>query len=110
MPTSVHSAEVNRTDLSGDYDYDFLPRAQSFRVAELLPGYNGEDIICKLHIAEWESTPKYEAISYAWGDPKSTTFVFCDGKTIEVTKSLHTALSHFRYEDRSRFIWADALW
>jgi hypothetical protein len=104
------STEVNRTDSSGDYEYNVLPRAQSFRVAELLPGRNGDGIVCKLHTAEWESTPKYKGISYAWGDPKATAFVFCDGKTIEVTKSLRAALSHFRYEDRSRFLWADALW
>jgi hypothetical protein len=110
MPTSVHSTEVNRTDLSGDCEYDVLPRAESFRVAELLPGHNGDDTICRLHIAEWESTQEYEAISYAWGDPTSTALVYYEGKTIEVTKSLHAALSHFRYEERSRFIWAYALW
>ncbi|KAH8714833.1 heterokaryon incompatibility protein-domain-containing protein [Phaeosphaeriaceae sp. PMI808] len=109
MPTSVHSTEVNLTDLDGDYGYNILPSANSFRVAELLPGRDGDDIICKLHTAEWESTPEYEAISYAWGDPKVKAPVFCDGKTIEVNRSIHTALSHFRYEDRSLFIWADAL-
>ncbi|KAF2658267.1 hypothetical protein K491DRAFT_624949 [Lophiostoma macrostomum CBS 122681] len=109
MPTSVHSKQINTTELGGDYDYNVLPSAQSFRVAEILPGCDGDDISCKLYTAEWTSTPEYEAISYAWGDPKLTAPVFCDGKAIEVTKSLHTALSHFRSEDKSRFVWADAL-
>jgi hypothetical protein len=110
MPTSVHFTGINRTELSGTYNYKVLPSATSFRVAELLPGHDGEDIVCKLHTSDWESIPEYEAISYAWGDPKLKAPVFCDGKTIEVTKSLHSGLSHFRYPDESRLVRADALW
>lgn len=97
-------------DLGGDYDYNILPNAMAFRVAEILPGREGDNITCKLHTVEWGSTPDFEAISYAWGDPKVTAPVFCEGKAIAVTRNLHTALSHFRYADRSRFVWADALW
>ncbi|KAF1992784.1 hypothetical protein P154DRAFT_595250 [Amniculicola lignicola CBS 123094] len=96
-------------NLGNGYDYQGLPSAKSFRVAELLPGRDGDDIVCKLHTTEWESHPEYEGISYAWGDPKLKAPIFCDGKILEVNKSIHTALSHFRYEDRSRFIWADTI-
>jgi hypothetical protein len=110
MPTTVHSTQVNRTELSGTYNYKVLPRATSFRVAGLLPGHDGEDIVCKLHTSDWESIPEYEAISYAWGDSELKASVVCDGKTIVVTQSLHSALSHFKYPDESRRVWADALW
>jgi hypothetical protein len=65
MPVSIHSTTVNPADLGGSYDYNILPTAMSFRIAELLPGDEGDEITCKLHTVEWESQPNYEAISYA---------------------------------------------
>ena len=55
--------------------------------------------------------PVFEAISYAWGDPKDTAelFVGRGGRTLSVTRNLGTALSHLRYEDRDRTLWADAI-
>ncbi|KAL1797950.1 hypothetical protein ACET3X_004556 [Alternaria dauci] len=105
----AHSAGTMRSELGGSYTYDILPRDKSLRVVELLPGLIDDDISVQLHTLEWESLPEYKAISYAWGDPIVKAPVFCDGHVIEVTKNLHTALSHFLYEDTSRFLWADAL-
>ncbi|CAN9260775.1 unnamed protein product [Alternaria alternata] len=105
----AHSAGAIRSDLGGSYTYDILPREKSLRIAELLPGFFNDDVSIQLHTVEWESLLEYEAVSYAWGDPTLKAPVFCDGHIIEVTQNLHTALSHFRYEDRSRFLWADAL-
>jgi hypothetical protein len=106
----AHSAGSIRSDLGGSYTYDILPSEKSLRIAELLLGSNNDDVSIKLHTVEWESLPEYEAISYAWGDPTVKAPVFCDGQVIEVTQNLHTALSHFRHKDKSRFLWADALW
>jgi hypothetical protein len=58
--------------------------------------------VCKLHTNNCESVPEYEAISHAWDDPKLKASVLYDGQTTEVTKSLHSALSHFRYPNKSR--------
>jgi hypothetical protein len=109
MYTHEDVTPVIRAGSSSDYDHNTLPSAPSFRVVELLPGNDG-DISCKLHTVLLEADLEYEAISYAWGDTNSTALVFCDGKPFEVTKNLSTALTHLRYEDRSRFLWTDALW
>jgi len=81
-----------------------------FRIAELLPGGEGDPVSCLLHVADLSSPPEYEALSYAWGDPSATTTVFCDGKRKEVTQSLHGGLTHLRFLDQSRFLFADAIW
>ena len=91
------------------YQYEALP-TETFRVFELLPGVEGDPISCLLHDANWADLPVYEAISYAWGDPKATTPVILDGKRLDVTVNLQTALKHFRHQDRSRVLWADAIW
>lgn len=94
------------------YQYDELPNPppDSFRIAEVLPGKEDDTISCLLHLTNWSSPLEYEAVSYAWGDRNAKATVICHGKRMEVTKSLHGALSMFRYQDRSRLLYADALW
>ncbi len=86
------------------------PPPLSFRVAELLPGEEGDPVSCLLHVADLSNPPEYEALSYAWGDPSATSTVYCQGKRKEVTQSLHGGLTHVRFQDRSRFLFADAVW
>ncbi|KAE9375043.1 hypothetical protein N431DRAFT_406149 [Stipitochalara longipes BDJ] len=91
------------------YEHEALPTKTSFRVLELLPGVGGDPISCLLRSVHWADLPVYEAISYAWGDPMARAPVIVDGKVLEVTLNLQTALKHFRYHDRSRVLWADAI-
>ncbi|KAI1303970.1 heterokaryon incompatibility protein-domain-containing protein [Xylaria venustula] len=96
------------TDKTPDaYHYKLLP--MSIRIAELLPGTPGDPISCLLHEVEWSNLPKYEALSYAWGDPHDSSTIVVHDKNLEVTKSLQVALTHLRLEDKARFLWADAL-
>jgi hypothetical protein len=92
------------------YQYEDLPTLTSFRVVELLPGKESDPVYCLQHIVDWSNPLEYEAISYAWGDPSARAPVTCHGKRLEVTQSLHRGLSHFRFQHRSRFLWADAIW
>lgn len=92
------------------YKYEELPTETSYRVMELLPGKDEDPISCLLHVADWDSPLEYEAISYAWGENKETAPVNVHGKRVEVTMNLHAGLEHLRYQDQSRFLWADALW
>lgn len=92
------------------YRYETLPTPTSFRVVELLPGKTDDPISCLLHQVDWSNLRDYEAISYAWGDPNAKAPIIVYEKIVEVTKNLHAGLTHLRYEDRSRFLWADALW
>lgn len=92
------------------YGYQHLPSDTAFRVAELLPGQEGDPISCTLHVVEWDEDPQYEAISYAWGDRSVSVPILADGKIVEITRSLHAAFTHFRSRDHSRILWADALW
>jgi len=92
------------------HKHEALPTKTSFRVLELLPSVEGDPISCLLRCVHWADLPEYEAISYAWGDPKTKTPVIVDGKRLDVTVNLRTGLQHFRYQNRSRVLWADAIW
>ncbi len=98
---------------SNPYVYGELPSRSSFRVLELLPCERSEgqhDIAYRLKFADWEDPPSYEAISYAWGDPNDVIPTICNDGILNITKSLHGALSRFRMKNQTRLLWADALW
>jgi hypothetical protein len=92
------------------YRYTELPTNTSIRVLELLPGNESNPISCLLHVVDGQDAREYEAVSYAWGDPNVKVPINCDGKRLEITLNLHAALIHIRFEDRARFLWADAIW
>lgn len=92
------------------HQYTDLSAEISFRVAELLPGRGDDPVECLLHEVAWDHVIDYEALSYAWGEANNKVPVKIGDKIIQVTVNLKTALTHLRHEDRSRFIWADALW
>ena len=92
------------------YGYGNLPTQTSFRVAELLPGDGTDPVRCLLHTVDWADVFQYEALSYAWGNPDATVPLNCYEKVLHVTENLYSALTHLRFSDRSRYLWADALW
>ncbi len=47
-------------------------------------------------------------LSYAWGDVTPVMLVNLEGGEVLITKNLHSALSHLRYHDQQRILWADA--
>jgi hypothetical protein len=91
------------------YVYKELP-LNSFRVLELLPAAEHESLAVCLHQADWTDPPKYEAISYAWGNSSTRVSILCDGCVLYISPSLSSALTQFRRSDSSRFLWADAIW
>lgn len=89
--------------------YDRIPQRRSIRVLDLAPGTWDEPVNCSLRIVHLDDDPRYEAISYAWGDYNDRKPVICNGYAITTTHSLFEALQRFRYVDTTRTLWADAL-
>ncbi|KAL8688491.1 MAG: hypothetical protein Q9218_005610 [Villophora microphyllina] len=94
-------------------DYEPLPTGQWIRLLRLHPALTDGDassIVCTLLIVPLENA-SYEAISYAWGDPKQTRQINCNGYMIDVTVSLYGALSRLQPcpDAEPRVLWADAI-
>ncbi|KAK3369305.1 heterokaryon incompatibility protein-domain-containing protein [Lasiosphaeria ovina] len=56
-----------------------------------------------------QDTSLYDALSYVWGSPEKTRFVYTDECRLAVTVQLHTALSYLRDRLVERIIWIDAI-
>jgi len=57
--------------------------------------------------------PRYETISYVWGDPVKSSRIRVDDANgsykLAVTQSLSTVLRYLRYSDHTRTLWIDAI-
>lgn len=94
----------------GPYVYSPLeaPR-QQIRLLNLLPGNPHDEITCKLQVFTLSDKPRYEALSYVWGDPKVTLAIVVDNHSLQVTTNLHSALQHLCQPLESRWVWIDAI-
>ncbi|KAH9220267.1 heterokaryon incompatibility protein-domain-containing protein [Leptodontidium sp. 2 PMI_412] len=94
--------------------YESVPlnnTAGEVRLMTLLPGTFDQKIEAKLsttllipgHI------PKYEALSYCWGPSTDPQTIAVNGRSLNVTQSLATALPYLRLQDKARVLWIDAI-
>lgn len=61
---------------------------------------------------EKEDVPKYEALSYAWGESDTPEVIYVGHTgdvTMAVTRSLYQVLPYLRYRDQQRVLWIDAI-
>ena len=97
------------------YQYKALDaEAENIRLMYLLPAETSADIRVDLVHTRLikEDVPKYEALSYAWGERDTPEVIYVGQKgddTIAVTRSLYQALPYLRNRDKTRVLWVDAI-
>ncbi|KAK1674168.1 heterokaryon incompatibility protein-domain-containing protein [Colletotrichum godetiae] len=80
-----------------------------FRLIHLLPGNEGDEVRIGL-TNEWLKAPvKYHAVSYAWGDARDNAYITCEGKEIQITRTLFEALKRWRLPTEEVVLWADSI-
>jgi hypothetical protein len=95
------------------YRYEPLEHADEIRLLVVQPDIfafpDTYTVHCKLIHRRLNECPSYEALSYAWGTTSKPKQLHCDGRILDITNSLWTALYHLRYSREERIIWADAV-
>ena len=97
------------------YQYSSLPpKGDNIRLLRLLPDEDkAAPLQCLLHKYSLQEsvtrTHLYEALSYAWGNPKETLPIRVGRAEFPVTVNLHAALSNLRDRSFERIIWVDAV-
>lgn len=90
---------------------DLQMRDRQIRLIEITS--TQPEIVCKLEVVSLADEPAYSALSYVWGDPEVTQCVLVNGKRVNVTTNLASALEHApkHLEDAKAAprLWADAL-
>jgi hypothetical protein len=87
-----------------------LNKAQcDVRLLTLLPGDTDDHIESTLRRVSLNNEPKYEALSYAWGNGSEREEILVNNTVMSVTRSLYVALAYLRRSDQCRTLWIDAL-
>jgi hypothetical protein len=89
--------------------YSSLNHEWKIRILQLQPGGFEDDIECNLLQVDLRNPPTYAALSYVWGDPKSTDVVICNGQLTIVRANLKAALKRIRHPSEICPCWVDAL-
>jgi hypothetical protein len=92
--------------------YGYAPleaEPHQIRILTLLPGFWDDEIHCQLHKAVLAENPKYETLSYAWGNALDKKKIHLDGHAVSVTSNLELALRYLRRPSEGRLLWVDAL-
>ncbi|MCJ1245757.1 hypothetical protein MMC30_002961 [Trapelia coarctata] len=96
--------------LSSLYSKLALSLPRDFRLLILRPALEPDaPLRCDLGVIPLDDAPKFEALSYVWGDTTRQSFAMCAGIKIPLTDNLADALRRLRGRTRSRIIWVDAL-
>ncbi|KAI1159418.1 heterokaryon incompatibility protein-domain-containing protein [Nemania serpens] len=82
---------------------------KELRLLYIHPGEPRDPIKCTLRTFPLDYAPKYEALSYVWGDPNVKKSISIDGSPFQVTVNLKDALARFRQRHKHRILWADAI-
>jgi hypothetical protein len=63
----------------------------------------------ELRTVSQDDAPVYTALSYVWGDAKTSKEITVDGSALPITENLEVALHHMQYDDVRPAIWIDAI-
>lgn len=89
--------------------FSYKPLAASeIRLLHLQPGKYCDTIACVLSHHSLDE-PKYDALSYVWGDPSVRFDILINGYPFTVGRNLYYALKYLRSEEIEIVLWADAI-
>ncbi|KAJ2984407.1 hypothetical protein NUW58_g6075 [Xylaria curta] len=94
------------------FRYPQLPGPDYIRLLHLHPttGSSQSRLEGCLRVHKLDAQCDYEAISYSWGDHANfDQGIILNGQVLKMTRNLYAALKAYRYYDRPRALWADAV-
>ncbi|KAJ9137699.1 HET-domain-containing protein [Pleurostoma richardsiae] len=86
------------------------PEKSEIRVITLSPAKDeNSGIQCSLRTVSLDEKPRFDALSYVWGDVAVTDDITVEGQRFPVTLNLRDALRHLRHPKKPRTLWIDAI-
>ncbi|KAI0171851.1 heterokaryon incompatibility protein-domain-containing protein [Hypoxylon sp. FL1284] len=107
-----HSSEERKDSRLSAYPYRELS-GTDVRLIRILPGDDGDVIKCHIDQIPLDSSPKYFALSYVWGDTSDMRTIKLNNHPFEVTQGLYEAMYQFRQlpdpDYTADYFWIDAI-
>lgn len=113
--SEIVGEEIQEQSPTEDYTYLTLDAdRKEFRLLDLHPLWPDTPrnymLKCTMRHAYFDDTssPKYETVSYVWGDPTPCKELLVNGKRLRVPKNTEHILRQLAFHDRTRVLWIDA--
>jgi hypothetical protein len=86
------------------------PEEREIRLVSILSAeHDDQPIQCRLVTVSLDCLPRFEAVSYAWGDMQDTKFILLNKLPWKVSSNLVEALRTFRKLQNQTLLWIDGL-
>lgn len=86
------------------------PTLDSIRLLTIEPALDSSGLIsCHLQTVTFAQRPRYNVLSYRWGDETNKKKILVAGEELDVTRNLHDAINHLRTNLAGAPIWIDAV-
>ncbi|KAM0341670.1 hypothetical protein ACHAPU_009916 [Fusarium lateritium] len=80
------------------------------RLLQILAATKEDDpIICSLHEVAFGERPKFDALSYMWGNGLDECHITLNGVSVKIRQNLHDALYYLRKHTPGTLYWIDAM-
>lgn len=83
--------------------------AGTVRLIRLRSGNECDPIECDLFHASLKGAKHFIALSYVWGSYNDRVAIRVNGRTFNITRNLHAALTHLRSQSAETILWVDAI-
>lgn len=108
-PETQLLSPMERID-GGDFEHTPLSGRDGFRTMILHPASDPSAVIdCEFEPSGLYLAPKYEALSYVWGNKTIPRYIRLDRKILQITPNLYEALLALRRASEPRRLWVDAI-
>jgi hypothetical protein len=93
------------------YEYQPIDPKDEMRIVILLPPASPDEteLRCEITTANLSDKPSYEAVSYCWGAEIFPEILYVSDGVLAITENLAAGLRRFRFKDRVRRLWIDAV-
>ncbi|EUC49159.1 hypothetical protein COCMIDRAFT_85426 [Bipolaris oryzae ATCC 44560] len=82
---------------------------KEIRLLYLYPGAWNDGIECRMETVSLKDYPKFQAISYVWGDTTNKLSITVNGQHLAVTQNVVTGLQRLRATGETLALWLDAV-
>ena len=79
------------------------------RLLRIAAGQSSEPLRCTLNVVSLDDAPRYETISYCWGEATRHAELPLNDSTLSVRQNAIATLCQVRSSDVSRTVWIDAV-
>ena len=91
------------------FSYDRSLKGRNIRLIHLVPNEDNAQVRFTLTEHPLETSTRFDALSYTWGDAADRVEAVCNGWPILITRTLYGALRQFRRLRRTGLLWVDAV-